>query len=119
MLFRSIGFVTYTLMPWLERLEQAYARHLLTFNDRAFAKFNVNGLMRGDFKSRNEGYAIGVQNGWLNADGVNALEDRPPLPDGLGQKYYVQGAMRPVDEPYSQNPPAVAPPADTPMEDQP
>jgi HK97 family phage portal protein len=99
---QGIGFVTYTLTPWLERLEQAYTRRMLDMGrqERAFAKFNVNGLMRGDAKTRMEAYSVAIQNGWMNADDVNALEDRPPLPDGHGQTYYVQGALRPVDEPY-------------------
>jgi HK97 family phage portal protein len=98
---QGIGFVTYTLGPWLERLEQAYTRHMLLLGpgSRAFAKFNVNGLLRGDFKTRNEGYAIGRNWGWLNADDVRALEDMPPLPDGQGQEYLVPLNMRPADQP--------------------
>lgn len=97
---QGIGFVTYTLRPWIERLEQAYSRHLLMFDQRAFCKFNVNGLIRGDFKTRMEGYQAAINGGWMCADDIRRLEDEPPLPDGLGQKFYVQGALRPVDEPY-------------------
>src|SRR5690606_2049369 len=99
---QGIGFVTYTLRPWIERLEQAYSRHLLMFDQRAFCKFNVNGLIRGDFKTRMEGYQAAINGGWMCADDIRRLEDEPPLPDGLGQKFYVQGALRPVDEPYRQ-----------------
>lgn len=100
---QGIAFVTHTLLPWLSRLEQAYTRHLLMFERGAFAKFNVAGLMRGDFKSRMDGYATAIANGLMCADDVRALEDQPPLPDGLGQTFYVQGALRPVDEPYRPN----------------
>ena len=104
---QGIGFVTYTLRPWLERLEQAYTRHMMLLGPQstAFVKFNVDGLVRGDFKSRMEGYAIGRQWGWLSADDVLALEDRPPLPDGLGQEYLVPTTHRPA----GQEPPAPTP----------
>ncbi|MBX5461633.1 MAG: phage portal protein [Steroidobacteraceae bacterium] len=96
---QGIGFVVHTLMPWLERLEAAYSRHLLLF-DEAFVKFNVNGLMRGDFKTRTEGYAAGLGWGWLCADEVRALEDLPPLPDGQGQTFLVPTTHRPADAPW-------------------
>ena len=111
---QNIGFVTYTLRPWLERLEQAYSRHMLSLGSQrdAFVKFNVDGLLRGDFKSRQEGYAVGRMWGYLNADDVNAYEDRPPLPDGLGQEYLVPMNMRPAGEPVpAADPPSEDPPA--------
>lgn len=106
----NIAFVMFTLASWIGRLEQGYSRRILTFGQQAAAaaKFNVNGLMRGRFKDRMEAYAIGVNNGFMCADDINALEDRPPLPNGLGGKFYVQGALRPVDEPYRPETPAPA-----------
>lgn len=94
---QNIGFVTYTLRSWLERLEQAYARHMLLFGP-AFAKFNVDGLLRGDIGSRYQAYATGRQWGWLSADDVLAREDMPPLPDGQGEMYLVPGNMTPADQ---------------------
>jgi HK97 family phage portal protein len=95
---QSIGFVTYTLRPWIERLEQAYSRYLLMLGPQAnaFTKFNVNGLMRGDFKTRMEGYAVGRQWGWLSADDVLSLEDSSPLPNDAGKVYLEPINMRPA-----------------------
>jgi HK97 family phage portal protein len=120
---QGIGYVTYTLGPWIGRLEQAYTRWLIQEGGQpsAFAQFNVNALLRGNFKTRMEGYAVGRNWGWLSADDVNALEDRPPLPDGLGKEYLVPGNMRPAGEPYApqeQEPPAAPAVDDTPTEDE-
>jgi HK97 family phage portal protein len=81
---QSIGFVTYTLRPWLTRIESALSRQL---PGQQFVRFNVDGLLRGDTKSRYESYRMGIDGGWLNPDEVRALEDRPPIPDGTGQKF--------------------------------
>ena len=59
-----------------------------------FAKFNVDGLLRGDYKSRMEGYAIGRQNGWLSINDIRRLEDMSLVPtDQGGDDYLVNGNM--------------------------
>lgn len=84
---QNIGFVTYGIRHWLERLEQSWTRHLLAFDPDEFVKFNVDGLLRGDQKSRYEAYGLGRHWGFLNADEIRAREDMPPLPGGAGQEY--------------------------------
>lgn len=81
---QSIGFVTYTLRPWLTRIESAMNR--ITPAGQ-FVKFNVDGLLRGDTKSRHEAYQMALDGGWRNPDEVRALEDLPPIPGGVGQKF--------------------------------
>lgn len=76
---QGIGFVTYTLRPWIVRLEQALTR--LLPGDQ-FAKCNVSGLLRGDLKSRYEAYAIGRAWGWLTVNDILDLEDEMPVGDG-------------------------------------
>jgi HK97 family phage portal protein len=74
---QQIGFLIFTLMPWLACWEQAIARDLLsvkTFSTHQ-VKFVVNGLLRGDIQSRYQAYAIGRQWGWLSANMILALED--------------------------------------------
>ncbi|MEG2289926.1 MAG: phage portal protein [Clostridium sp.] len=90
---QGIGFVVHTLRPWLVRIEQAIFMQLLTEEERKtyFVEFNVDGLLRGDFKTRQEGYAIGRQNGWLNANDIRKLENMDPIPDG--DAYLVNGNM--------------------------
>ncbi len=62
---QSLEFVKYTLNPWMVRWEQSLAKALFNKNERSqyFIKFNVDGLMRGDYQSRMQGYSIGRQNG--------------------------------------------------------
>lgn len=81
---QGIGFVVYTLGPWLCRFEQGLSALLPRGQ---FAKFNVSALLRGNAKDRFLAYAIGRQWGWLCVDDIRALEDLTPLPDGAGQTY--------------------------------
>lgn len=84
---QSLGFVVYSLRPtWLTRFEQRITKDML-LDPNLYASYSVEGLLRGDSKARAEFYASGIQNGWLNADEVRDLEDRPPIPDGKGQTY--------------------------------
>ncbi len=78
----SIGFVTYTLMPWLTRWQQAISRDLIIAVDTYFAQFIVEGLLRGDIGSRYAAYAIGRQWGWLSTNDVRRLENMNPVDDG-------------------------------------
>ena len=64
---------------------------------RFYVQFNMDGLMRGDYKSRMEGYAIGRQNGWLSANDIRALENQNPIPkEEGGDAYLVNGNMIPI-----------------------
>ena len=78
------------------RWEQGMARRLFTESEKAeyFIRFNVEGLLRGDYESRMNGYAVARQNGWMSANDIRELEnlDRIPAEDG-GDLYLVNGAM--------------------------
>ena len=65
---QSLEFVKYTLDPWVIRWEQTLMRTLLSIDEKAtyFIKFNLEGLLRGDYQSRMSGYSIGRQNGWMS-----------------------------------------------------
>lgn len=93
---QSLDFVTNTIRPWLVRIEQTMFQQLLTEDEQQkyFVKFNVDGLLRGDFKSRMSGYAIGRQNGWYSANDIRELEDMNKIPaeDG-GDRYLCNGNM--------------------------
>lgn len=97
---QEISFVQNTIVPWVRRLEQSFDRAMLTDADRrqhCFTRFNVDGLMRGDYQSRMNGYAVGRQNGWMSANDIRALEDMPPIPaDQGGDAYLVNGNMIPA-----------------------
>lgn len=96
---QSLEFVKYTLEPWLIRWEQSIQRSLLSTNEKPlyFAKFNVDGLLRGDYASRMQGYATARQNGWMSANDIRELEnlDRIPSEDG-GDLYLINGNMLPL-----------------------
>ena len=93
---QSLEFVKYTLDPWVIRWEQSIMRSLLNKEEKAryFVKFNLEGLLRGDYQSRMNGYAIGRQNGWMSANDIRELEnlDRIPAEDG-GDLYLINGNM--------------------------
>lgn len=93
---QSIDFVVHTIRPWLVRWEQAITRALLSEEERTiyYAKFNVDGLMRGDFVTRMNGYAIARQNGWMSANEIRALENMNKIPaDQGGDLYLLNGNM--------------------------
>ena len=97
----SREFVTYTLDPWVCRWEQAMFKSLLSEAERRkyFVKFNVDGLLRGDYKSRMEGYAIGINNGFMSPNDVRMLENMNLIPDELGgNRYLCNGNMVPLDK---------------------
>lgn len=81
---QSIDFVVHSLMPWLKRWEQAIRRDLLLPNEREAykAEFLTDGLLRGDMKSRNEAYALQIQNGIRNPNEVRMAENLGPRPGG-------------------------------------
>jgi HK97 family phage portal protein len=93
---QSLEFVKYTLDPWVVRFEQTMQRLLFTTEEKAtyFIKFNVDGLLRGDYVSRMNGYATGRQNGWLSANDIRQLEDLDRIPAALGgDLYLINGNM--------------------------
>ena len=96
---QSLEFVKYTLDPWVSRWEQSMARSLLTAEEKKkyFVKFNVDGLLRGDYQSRMNGYAVGRQNGWMSANDIRELENLDRIPEELGgDLYLINGNMMPL-----------------------
>lgn len=59
------------------------------FSGEYFSEFLVEGLLRGDIKTRCEAYAIGRQWGWLWADDIRERENMNKLPNGQGGQYLV------------------------------
>lgn len=95
----SLDFVMYSLMPYLKRWEQCMSRSLLNAEEKRtlVIQFNVDGLLRGDYKSRMEGYSIGINNGFLCPNDVRRLEGFDLIPEEQkGDIFLVQGAMVPL-----------------------
>lgn len=97
---QSLEFVKYTLQPWIIRWEQNLQKALLTEEEKKtyFFIFNVEGLLRGDYQSRMQGYATARQNGWMSANDIRELEnlDKIPAEEG-GDMYLVNGNMMPLE----------------------
>ena len=93
---QSLEFVKYTLDPWASRWEQNMIRSLLSEEEKKkyFIKFNVDGLLRGDYQSRMNGYATARQNGWMSANDIRELENLDRIPAELGgDLYLINGNM--------------------------
>jgi HK97 family phage portal protein len=107
---QSIDFVVHTIRPWLVRIEQEISNQLLINEPDVFAEFLVDGLLRGDSKSRADALATLRQNGIINGDEWRAIENMNPIEDGSGQSYWMPVNMTTTDQPV---PPAApeAPPA--------
>lgn len=91
--YQQITFVTYTLRPWLERLEESWSRWMLMAQNqfgppsKVRARFDTDGLLRGDKKAQAAWFAAGRQWGWTNVDEIRAELGKDPLPDGKGQVF--------------------------------
>lgn len=98
---QSIDYVVYTLTPWLSRFEQAITKDLLlpSEQDTYFPRFNVDGLLRGDYASRSSGYASGISNGYLSPNDVRRLENMDLIPaEKGGDDYYLNGGYVRLDQ---------------------
>ena len=93
---QSLEFVKYTLDPWVIRWEQSLSRSLFSPDEKKsyFFKFNVDGLLRGAYHERMQGYSVGIQNGFMSPNDVRSLENLDLIPEELGgNNYMVNGNM--------------------------
>ena len=126
---QSLEFVKYTLDPWVMRWEQAMTKALLSLDEKKdyFIKFNVDGLLRGDYQSRMNGYAVGFSNGFLSPNDIRRLENMDLIPaEQGGDDYYLNGSytkLKDAGSAYGANQVAeqekAQPEEDTPEEEQP
>lgn len=96
---QMIGFLTFTLRPWLTRIEQAIAKDLLSPGDqqRFYAEYSVEGLLRADSAARANYESTMVNNGIMTRDEVRRLENLPPM-GGNADVLTVQAALVPIDK---------------------
>lgn len=98
---QSLEFITYTLTPWLIRLEQSFNKALFSEAERGkyFVKFNVDGFLRGDYETRMRGYQTALQSGILSVNEVRELEDLNSIPTEEGGDYHlVNGNMAKLED---------------------
>ncbi len=79
-----INFASFTLRPWLSKLEQEFSSWI---HRPRFVKFNVDAMIRVETKTRYDVHKIAREIGLVNIDELRKLEDMPPLPDGQGEDY--------------------------------
>lgn len=92
---QDLNLVKHTLTQWCRRIEGQV--NLKLFPDRkAWAELDIDGLLRGDFKTRMDGMATAIQHGIMLPNEARQLENAPPIEGG--DKMYMQGAMMPVDK---------------------
>ncbi len=95
---QSQEFVTYTLMPYITRIEQEMNLKLFRTNElgKTFIEFNVNGLLRGDVKSRTEAYKTAITNGYMSINEVRQKENLNSIEGG--DKHFMQMNMTTIDK---------------------
>lgn len=85
----QIGFIIYTMLPWFIRMETRVNKTLINplngRNGEYFCEFNIDGLLRGDVKTRMEAYQIQIQGGWVNRNEVRRKENWNRGPDELDE----------------------------------
>lgn len=96
---QMIGFLTFTLLPWMKRIEQSINRRLLRPEERRtfYAKFNPEGLLRADSAARAQFYSSMTQNGIYTRDDCRLKENMPPMGGNAGV-LTVQSNMLPIDQ---------------------
>lgn len=98
---QDLHFVKHTLKRWVEAFEQELNLKLFGRGERKFfVEMNMDGLLRGDFKTRMEGYATAINTGQIMPNEARRLENRPP--DPAGDVLLMQGAMVPLGTPGKQ-----------------
>lgn len=83
---QGIGYVSFTLMPYLLRMTQSIYRDLFTARERdeLFAEYLTAALERGDIGARYAAYNVGRNGGWLSVDDIRDMENLNPVPGGDG-----------------------------------
>lgn len=95
---QSIEVVVDSITPWALRFEQEADFKLFGANRQGFfTKMDLKGLLRGDFKSRQEGLQLMRRNGVLNANEWRRLEDLDEI-GADGDKYICEGNMTTLEQ---------------------
>lgn len=92
---QDLHLVKHTMKRWLEQIEAEMNLKLFGRGSKRIAEFNLDGLLRGDYKTRMEGNATAIQTGQLTPNEARALDNREPMSGGA--KLFIQGATVPLD----------------------
>ena len=114
---QDLHLVKHTLRRWVKKFEQELTLKIFGRGSRRYVKLNLDGIMRGDFKTRIEAIVRAIQNGLMTPNEGRALENRPPIAGG--DVLLVQGATVPIElagKAFAKTAPAAEPDDDTPGE---
>jgi len=92
---QDLHLVKHLIGQWAKALEDELNLKFFGRNGGRYIEHNLDGLLRGDFKSRMDGYGLAIQNGIRTPDEVRALENLPAK-SGPADKLYIQGATVPL-----------------------
>ena len=93
---QDLHFAKHTLTRWLKAWEQELNLKLFSARNRTkYVEFNIDGLLRGDFRTRMEGYATAIQNAINTPNEIRAMENWPAAGDEA-DKLHIQGATVPL-----------------------
>ena len=93
---QDLHLVKHTIKRWVEQIEQEMNLKFFGRGSDQYVEFNLDGLLRGDFATRMQGYATGIQNGVLMPNEARSMENRQDA-DG-GDRLYIQGATVPLEQ---------------------
>lgn len=91
---QDLHFVKHTIKRWVEQVEAEMNLKLFPRASKTYIEFNVDGLLRGDFKTRMEAHATSIQNGIRTPNEVRDAENLEPMPEG--NNLMIQGATVPI-----------------------
>lgn len=101
---QDLHFVKHTLKRWVEQLEQEMNLKFFGRGAGRFVEFNLDGLLRGDYKARMEGNSLAIQTGQLTPNEARAMDNREPMAGG--ERLFIQGATVPLEGQTGLNEPA-------------
>lgn len=97
----ELQFVTYTLGPWLYRIENQFTAYT---PPQYSTQFDLSQRVRGPSLERAQRHTLEINGGWKNADMIAAEENMPALPDGKGETFWRPLNFAPADSPTFMDP---------------
>lgn len=111
----AIDFATFSLIPHCRRWQFACRRDLITDDRNYFVEFDVSALMAGDYQARSQFMREMFNMGVLSVDEIRGQIGYNPLPDGVGNKRFVQVNMQLLDAFTVNNPNGATQPQTAPI----
>jgi HK97 family phage portal protein len=111
----AIDFATFSLIPHCRRWQFACRRDLITDDKNYFVEFDVSALMAGDYQARSQFMREMFNMGVLSVDEIRGQIGYNPLPEGLGNKRFVQVNMQLLDAFTVNNPNGATQPQTAPL----